>query len=99
MVTLRELQFSCFLLRPTPRPPTQPTFWMRWLFVTARKRSLGQGNILAPVCHSVHRGGVPDTPVTWSRHPPRTWSRHPPGPGADTPHLDQVHPLGPGTSP
>ena len=27
---------------------------------TARKRSLGQGNIFAPVCHSVHRGrGVP----------------------------------------
>ena len=24
---------------------------------TARKRSLGQGNIFAPVCHSVHRGG------------------------------------------
>ena len=25
---------------------------------TARKRSLGQGNDFAPVCHSVHRGGV-----------------------------------------
>ena len=25
---------------------------------TARKRSLGQGNIFTPVCHSVHRGGV-----------------------------------------
>ena len=24
---------------------------------TARKRSLGQGNIFAPVCHSVHGGG------------------------------------------
>ena len=24
--------------------------------VTARKRSLGQGNIFTPVCHSVHRG-------------------------------------------
>ena len=24
---------------------------------TARKRSLGQGNICTPVCHSVHRGG------------------------------------------
>ena len=29
--------------------------------ITARKRSLGQGNIFAPVCHSVHGGGV------WSR--------------------------------
>ena len=27
--------------------------------ITARKRSLGQGNIFAPVCHSVHRGGLP----------------------------------------
>ena len=25
-------------------------------FVTARKRSLGQGNVFTPVCHSVHRG-------------------------------------------
>ena len=27
------------------------------MLVTARKRSLGQGNIFTPVCHSVHRGG------------------------------------------
>ena len=27
--------------------------------ITARIRSLGQGNIFAPVCHSVHGGGVP----------------------------------------
>ena len=26
--------------------------------ITARKRSLGQGNIFTPVCHSVHRGGA-----------------------------------------
>ena len=26
--------------------------------ITAHKQSLGQGNILAPVCHSVHRGVV-----------------------------------------
>ena len=25
-------------------------------FITTRKRSLGQGNIFTPVCHSVHRG-------------------------------------------
>ena len=25
---------------------------------TVRKRSLGQGNIFTPVCHSVHRGGA-----------------------------------------
>ena len=28
------------------------------LFFTARKRSLGQGNIFTPVCYSVHRGGA-----------------------------------------
>ena len=28
------------------------------MFITARKRSLGQGNIFTPVCHSVHRGGM-----------------------------------------
>ena len=44
----------------------------------------GEGNIFAPVCHSVHRGGVPDT--------------HPPGPGTPcktryTP-WDKVHPPG-----
>ena len=27
------------------------------MLITARKRSLGQGNIFTPVCHSVHRGG------------------------------------------
>ena len=31
------------------------------LLITARKRSLGQGNIFALVCHSVHGGGA------WSR--------------------------------
>ena len=29
------------------------------LLITARKRSLGQGNIFAPVCHSVHGRRVP----------------------------------------
>ena len=28
------------------------------VFITRRKRSLGQGNIFTPVCHSVHRGGM-----------------------------------------
>ena len=51
------------------------------LIITARKRSLGQGNIFASVCHSVHRGvcfsacldtppPVVDTP-TWGQAPPR----------------------------
>ena len=28
------------------------------MFITARKRSLGQGNIFTNFCHSVHRQGV-----------------------------------------
>ena len=36
-------------------------------FITARKRSLGQGNIFAPVCHSVHRGRGEYT----GRYPPQ----------------------------
>ena len=34
---------------PTPESGQKP-------IITARKRSLGQANIFAPVCHSVHRG-------------------------------------------
>ena len=35
-------------------------YWRKlYYFVTARKRSLGQGYIFTPVCHSVHRGGLP----------------------------------------
>ena len=56
------------------------------LFITARKRSLRQGNIFTPVCHSVHRGGLP------SRRPPLAGSppgrRHPPAgrpPGKEAP--------------
>ena len=36
----------------------RPYMLQRVAMITARKRSLGQGNIFAPVCHSVH-GGVP----------------------------------------
>ena len=44
------------------------------LIFTARKRSLRQGNIFAPVCHSVHGGvwsrGVPGQGGAWSRGVP-----------------------------
>ena len=40
------------------------TFSLMFAIFTARKRSLGQGNIFAPVCHSVHKGGS-----TWQAHP------------------------------
>ena len=29
-----------------------------YFLVTAHKRSLGQGNVFTPVCHSVHRGAL-----------------------------------------
>ena len=32
---------------------------VEWILIfTGRKRSLGQGNVFTPVCHSVHRGGL-----------------------------------------
>ena len=51
------------------------------MLVTTRKRSLGQGNIFTPVCHSVHKGGVP------GQVPPSPGQVHPPGtpPGRFTP--------------
>ena len=45
--------------------------------ITARKRSLGQGNIFTPVCHSVHGGGLPQCMP--GNHPPD--QAHPPGSG------------------
>ena len=73
------------------------------IVVTARKRSLGQGNIFTPVCHSVHRGvclsACWDTTPLQTRHPldqaaPQT--RHtPPRPAPP----DQANPPRPGTHP
>ena len=64
--------------------------------ITARKRSLGQGNIFTPVCHSVHKGGsasvhagIPPTP---DQAPPLDQA-----PPEQTPPGTR-HPLGPGTS-
>ena len=51
-------------------------------FIAPHKRSLGQGNIFTPVCHSVHRGGLP------SRRPPLAGSPLLEGgtpPGRETP--------------
>ena len=66
------------------------------LFFYRPKRSCGQGNIFAPVCHSVHRGvfatvhaGIPP-PAPWEQTPPQ--EQTPPS-GADTP-LRSIHPPG-----
>ena len=52
-----------------------------FLLVTARKQSLGQGNIFAPICHSVHRGstwaGTPGRYTPLAGTPP--WAGTPPG--------------------
>ena len=54
--------------------------------ITARKRSLGQGNIFIGVCQEFcSQGGVPGQVPLWDQvHPPL-------GPGTPTPQ-DQVHP-------
>ena len=54
-----------------------------------RQTKFREGNIFAPVCHSVHGGS------TW--HPPPRTRYTLLGPG--TPPGDKVHPLGPGTPP
>ena len=63
----------------------------RGRLITARKRSLGQCNIFAPVCHSVHRGGRPG-----QVHPRTRYA--PPGPGTHPPKT-RYTPPGPGTPP
>ena len=53
-------------------------------FITVHKRSLGQGNIFAPVCHSVHGGICPI--ACWDIPPgPEAGTPPPPGPEAGTP--------------
>ena len=53
----------CVRETPKQRPPLygkerMVRILLECILVTARKRSLGQGNIFTPVCHSVHGGGV-----------------------------------------
>ena len=54
-------------------------------FITASKRSLRQGNIFAPVCHSVHRGGVPGKVPTRAGTPPGRYTPPAGTPAASTP--------------
>ena len=82
----------------------------RYIF-TARKRGLGQGNIFAPVCHSVH-GGEGGEGSTWAGTPPPMQvlpkqvhplgQVHPPGrytPWVGTPPVAGTPPHWAGTSP
>ena len=63
------------------------------------QRSCGQGNIFAPVCHSVHRGGVclsacwdttPPPPLEQTPPPPRS---RPPPPGSRLRHTVNKRPV------
>ena len=45
---------SSYCSRISKTGVSTPEFWAKSI-ITARKRSLGQGNIFTPVCHSVHR--------------------------------------------
>ena len=71
-----------------------------FVFITGRKRSLGQGNIFAPVCHSVHTGGVPGqvhpragTPTRQVHSPRQVPPRQVP-PGQIPPSKAGTHPPG-----
>ena len=60
---------------------------MHWIYFCYRpQRSCGQGNIFAPVYHSVHRGGGVCLSACWDTTTPGADS-----PGADTP-LEQTPP-------
>ena len=54
-------------------------------FITARKRSLGQGNVFTPVCHSAHRGRRGRPPIG---RPPQAYPANadPPGVVQTPPH-------------
>ena len=67
---------------------------LQFFVITARKRSLGQGNMFTPVCHSVHRGGVHDQVPPGTRYTPPCDQVHP-LPDQVHPAWDQVHPPGP----
>ena len=91
---------KCFILLCKVPSERRDWFGVMVPIFTTRKRSLGQGNIFAPVCHSVHRGsawaGTPRDQVH-PRGPGTPWVQvHPPG-TRYTPQ-DQV-PSGPGTPP
>ena len=54
----RKMKF-CFVLFSSQWPDNESYMaTVCYHFVTTGKWSLGQGNIFAPICHSVHRAGV-----------------------------------------
>ena len=55
------------------------------IFITARKRSLGQGYIFTDVCHSVNRGGLPQCMLGYTPLP-----RRPPCQGDPPPRRSHI---------
>ena len=70
------------------------------------QRSCGQGNIFTPVCHSVHKGGLPQCMLGYHPHPPEQtpagsrppWQQTPPREQTPSPPRTR-HPPGPDTPP
>ena len=93
---LRTTRKTCTILGIEDRNELEFKLYPNQVF-TARKRSLGQGNIFTPVCHSVHRGEYLGR-YPLGRYPPP--NRYPLGryPQAGTPPWAgtpwQIHPLG-----
>ena len=81
-----QLKLSCKIIYMNRVSEVVKRFWK---IITARKRSLGQGNIFAPVCHSVHRGEYL-TPHPQTRYTPLD-QVHPPGPHTP-PQTRYTHP-------
>ena len=76
-----------------------PCRWTLCIF-TARKRSLGQGNVFTPVCHSVYRGGgvmmsfpVMDSTTPWKAPPPYNTAPQKASPPWTATSLDSTNPL------
>ena len=57
-------------------PPSED---IHYLIFTARKRSLGQGNVFTSGCHSVHGGGGGDPAPGTTRYGERAGGMHPTG--------------------
>ena len=52
-VAVLSSMLICLSVCMVASPPVRPS---HFVLITTRKRSLGQGNIFAPFCHSVHSG-------------------------------------------
>ena len=52
-----QIKELCVASVDVPLLVSNPYVHLKIGFITARKRSLGQGNIFTPVCYSVHGGG------------------------------------------